>query len=234
MLPATSSTLSSARARGQAGGVASIALSRGRQPGLRGGGHVDEHACCDSPETLDFGFNDVTCMSLVPAYACGGMRFMVTTASSWQGEQAVSTAQPLATGRWVHVAVTLRDTVGTIYIDGAAAGSANGTLLTPWQLGARRKAGSAARSTARTLTSIGACRTCASAAAPCRPRKSPRCTPAHDPCAARSAAVLSYRMLGERRAPGSWRRSLDAHVRAVASSALAPRRSVHFKRFSWS
>lgn len=85
---------------------------------------------------FDFGFNDVTYMSLVPAYGRGGMRFMVTTASSWQGEQAVNTPQPLPSGRWVHVAVTLRGTVGTIYVDGAAAGTADGILLAPWQLGA--------------------------------------------------------------------------------------------------
>ena len=88
-----------------------------------------------SARIFDFGFNDVTYMSLVPAYARGGMRFMVTTASSWQGEQAVNTAQPLPSGRWVHVAVTLRGTVGTIYVDGAATGSADGILLAPWQLG---------------------------------------------------------------------------------------------------
>ena len=85
---------------------------------------------------FSFGFNDVTYMSLVPAPNRGGIRFMVTTASSWQGEQAIDTPQPLATGRWVHVAVTLSGTVGTIYVDGAAAGSADGILLAPWQLGA--------------------------------------------------------------------------------------------------
>jgi hypothetical protein len=88
-----------------------------------------------SARIFDFGFNDVTYMSLAPAYGRGGMRFMVTTASSWQGEQAVTTAQPLATGRWVHVAVTLRGTVGTIYVDGATGGTADGILLAPWQLG---------------------------------------------------------------------------------------------------
>jgi len=85
---------------------------------------------------FDFGFNDVTYMSLVPAYGRSGVRFMVTAASSSQGEQAVNTAQPLPTGRWVHVAVTLRGTVGTIYVDGSATGSADGILLAPWQLGA--------------------------------------------------------------------------------------------------
>jgi hypothetical protein len=85
---------------------------------------------------FDFGFNDVTYMALVPSHSSGGMRFMVTMASSWAGEQAVNTSQPLATGRWVHVAVTLHGTVGTIYVDGTVAGSADGILLAPWQLGA--------------------------------------------------------------------------------------------------
>lgn len=84
---------------------------------------------------FDFGFNDVTYMSLVPGAARGGIRFMVTTASSFQGEQGFNTAQSLPTGRWVHVAVTLSGTVGTIYVDGTAAGSADGILLAPWQLG---------------------------------------------------------------------------------------------------
>jgi len=44
-------------------------------------------------------------------------------------------ADPLATGRWVHVAVTLSGKLGTLYVDGVPAGSHDGIWMTPYQMG---------------------------------------------------------------------------------------------------
>jgi hypothetical protein len=57
------------------------------------------------------------------------------TNTSYFGEQTVSTG-PLAQGRWVHLAVTLRDRTCTLYVDGAAAAAIETMDLAPYQLGA--------------------------------------------------------------------------------------------------
>ena len=50
-----------------------------------------------------------------------GPRFAITTSGS-DGEQRVDATTQLTAGRWAHVAVTKAGNVGTIYVDGVAAG----------------------------------------------------------------------------------------------------------------
>jgi hypothetical protein len=64
----------------------------------------------------------------------GVMRFSVT-GTTYFGEQSISASSALPTGRWVHLAVTLSGTRGTLYVDGAAAGSNDAITLSAFQLG---------------------------------------------------------------------------------------------------
>jgi uncharacterized protein len=64
----------------------------------------------------------------------GGPRFAITTSGA-AGEQRVDATTQLTAGTWAHVAVTKAGNVGTVYVDGVAAGT--GTLsLNPADLGA--------------------------------------------------------------------------------------------------
>lgn len=63
----------------------------------------------------------------------GGPRFAITTTGS-AGEQRVDATAVLTAGTWAHVAITKAGNVGTLYVDGVAAGT--GTLnLSPADLG---------------------------------------------------------------------------------------------------
>ncbi|WP_158853093.1 beta-L-arabinofuranosidase domain-containing protein [Saccharothrix deserti] len=63
----------------------------------------------------------------------GGPRFAITTSGS-AGEQRVDATTQLAANTWAHVAVTKAGNVGTVYVDGVAAGT--GTIdLRPADLG---------------------------------------------------------------------------------------------------
>jgi hypothetical protein len=81
---------------------------------------------------FDFGSTDITYLALL--LSRDTLRVSVTN-TSYFGEQTVSTAA-LAQGRWVHLAVTLRDRTCTLYVDGAAAASIETMDLAPYQLGA--------------------------------------------------------------------------------------------------
>ncbi|GAA2032265.1 hypothetical protein GCM10009740_22900 [Terrabacter terrae] len=67
--------------------------------------------------------------------AGSGPRFAITTTGAG-GEQRINGSSRLPTGRWVHLAVTLRGQVGTLYVDGAVAGTNPGMTLKPADLGA--------------------------------------------------------------------------------------------------
>lgn len=82
---------------------------------------------------FDFGSSDIAYLALLPRDSGGAMRFTVTGTTGY-GEQNI-VAPALPTGRWVHLAVTLSGTTGTLYVDGVAAGSNNAIALAPWQLG---------------------------------------------------------------------------------------------------
>ena len=80
---------------------------------------------------FDFGSSDITYLALF--VSPDAMRVSVTN-TTYFGEQTVSTA-PLAKGRWVHLAMTLKDRTCTLYVDGAAAASIATMDLAPYQLG---------------------------------------------------------------------------------------------------
>ena len=63
----------------------------------------------------------------------GYIRYAITVGS---GEQQVNSTSALPTGKWVHVAITQKGTVGTIYINGVASGTNSSLTLTPSSLAA--------------------------------------------------------------------------------------------------
>jgi hypothetical protein len=83
---------------------------------------------------FDFGSSDIAYMTLIPRDSGGMLRFCVTGTTNF-GEQSITAASALPTGRWVHVAVTLSGTQGTLYVDGVAVGSNAAIALAPFQLG---------------------------------------------------------------------------------------------------
>ena len=82
---------------------------------------------------FDFGSNDVAYMALAPRDGAGRLRFQASRNQFWV-EQPLS-APALPTGRWVHVAVTLSGTEGTLYVDGSLVGSQPGIWMAPHQFG---------------------------------------------------------------------------------------------------
>ena len=71
---------------------------------------------------FDFGSSDIAYFGLMPGNGSSPMRCMFT-GTTWYGEQNIVAAGALPTGRWVHLAVTLSGTTGTLYVDGAVSGS---------------------------------------------------------------------------------------------------------------
>ncbi len=91
------------------------------------------NAAVNNARVFDFGSSDIAYLGLIPRASNGTMRFTVT-GTTWWGEQSI-VASALPTGRWVHLAVTLSGTTGTLYVDGVAAGSNGAMALAPHQLG---------------------------------------------------------------------------------------------------
>lgn len=84
---------------------------------------------------FDFGSGTGTYMYLCPeAGAAGPLRFAITTSGSG-GEQPINGPATLSSGVWHHVAVTLSNTVGILYLDGIAAGTNSSMTLNPYALG---------------------------------------------------------------------------------------------------
>jgi PKD repeat protein len=82
---------------------------------------------------FDFGTDTSNYMFLTPsAGGSNNLRFAITTGS---GEQQINGSQPLPTGGWHHVAVTLSGTTGTLYLDGEPIGTNNNITLNPSDLG---------------------------------------------------------------------------------------------------
>jgi hypothetical protein len=67
---------------------------------------------------FDFGNNTTSYMFLTPSSGDNTLRFAITTGGN-TSEQILDT-NPLPTGQWVHVAVTLSGDTGIMYINGAA------------------------------------------------------------------------------------------------------------------
>jgi hypothetical protein len=84
---------------------------------------------------FDFGSDDVAYVALTPGSASGDQRmYLMATREQFWPTQELHT-DPLPNDRWVHVAVTLSGTVGTLYVDGAPVVSHDGIWMTPYQMG---------------------------------------------------------------------------------------------------
>jgi uncharacterized protein len=83
---------------------------------------------------FDFGTGTTTNMFLT-ADDGTGPRFAITTSGS-SGEQRITSTTRLPVGQWVHLAVTLNGAVGTLYVNGAVAGTNTAMTLSPADLGA--------------------------------------------------------------------------------------------------
>jgi endoglucanase len=83
---------------------------------------------------FDFGTGTGNYMFLVPkSGATGHVHFAITTGS---GEQGIDGAAALSTGVWTHVAVTIANGVGILYVNGVEVGRNSSMTLTPNSLGA--------------------------------------------------------------------------------------------------
>ena len=84
---------------------------------------------------FDFGSGTRRYMMLTVRNGSGVPRFSITTEHGYN-EQVIDGAAALPTGRWVHVAVTVSDALGTLYVDGVEAASNTQMSLAPIDLGA--------------------------------------------------------------------------------------------------
>jgi hypothetical protein len=83
---------------------------------------------------FDLGSSDMAYLALIPRDSSGHLRCSIT-GTMWYGEQTMASTSALPTGRWVHLAVTLAGTVGTLYVDGAAVARNEAISFAPFQLG---------------------------------------------------------------------------------------------------
>ena len=84
---------------------------------------------------FDFGWDINHYMCLIPH--CGGanvLRFAFTL-DGIDGEQRINGTAELPYGQWVHVAVTVAGSVGTLYVNGSAVGSNTAMRYAPFRLG---------------------------------------------------------------------------------------------------
>jgi glucuronoarabinoxylan endo-1,4-beta-xylanase len=85
---------------------------------------------------FDFGGNTATNMFLTPQNGENGrVRFAITTGGAG-GEQRITAATAtMSAGIWYHVAVTLNDNTGTLYLNGVPVGTNSAMTLRPASLG---------------------------------------------------------------------------------------------------
>ncbi|WP_117210610.1 LamG domain-containing protein [Allorhizocola rhizosphaerae] len=83
---------------------------------------------------FDFGSSASVNMFLTARSDAGTARFAITT-GGYSREQRINAPAPLPTGTWTHVAVTLRDGVGILYVNRAEVGRTTGMTLSPASLG---------------------------------------------------------------------------------------------------
>jgi hypothetical protein len=83
---------------------------------------------------FDFGKDTSFNMFLTPAAYGAGMRFVITTIGQ-PGEQRINSAVTLPSKQWVHVAVSLAGSVGTLYVNGSAVGTNTAMSFLPFRLG---------------------------------------------------------------------------------------------------
>ncbi|GGL86642.1 hypothetical protein GCM10010129_33020 [Streptomyces fumigatiscleroticus] len=88
----------------------------------------------DWARIFDFGDGTTRYLYLAARNANGVPRFAVTTSGAG-GEQGLDGTAPLPLDEWSHVAVTIADGTGTLYVDGTAVARNTAMTLTPAALG---------------------------------------------------------------------------------------------------
>ena len=91
------------------------------------------NAARDWERVFDFGSGMNQYLFLTPRAGRGGLQFTISNNGGY-GSQTVSTPTPLATGRWVHVAVTLTGSTATLYVDGSQVGINTAMTRAPFRL----------------------------------------------------------------------------------------------------
>ncbi|MET9394047.1 beta-L-arabinofuranosidase domain-containing protein [Streptomyces sp. NPDC006624] len=91
----------------------------------------------DWTRVFDFGDDTGRYLYLAARNRSGVPRFAIT-ASGAGGEQGLDGTAPLPPGRWSHLAVTLADGTGTLWVDGTAVARDTAMSLTPAALGTLR------------------------------------------------------------------------------------------------
>jgi len=81
---------------------------------------------------FDFGSGTTQYMFLTPQAGGGGLRFTINLTNGW-GDQSLSSAT-LPAGQWVHVAVTLSGTTGTLYVNGSAVATNSQMTHAPFRM----------------------------------------------------------------------------------------------------
>lgn len=83
---------------------------------------------------FDFGSGTRRYMMLTARNGSGVVRYGISTVHGFN-EEVIDGTAALPSGRWVHVAVTLSGTLGTLYVDGVVAGTNAEMTLAPFDLG---------------------------------------------------------------------------------------------------
>ncbi|MCW2916907.1 MAG: secreted protein [Actinomycetia bacterium] len=89
----------------------------------------------NSARVFDLGFHKQTYMFLTPRTGAGKARFAMKICGM-DGEDFIDAAGPLPTGVWTHVAVTLGEGTGVLYVDGVESGRNAALVMSPLVLGA--------------------------------------------------------------------------------------------------
>ncbi|MDD2828318.1 MAG: alginate lyase family protein [Sulfuricurvum sp.] len=83
---------------------------------------------------FDFGSSDIAYLALLLNGSNKTMR-VATTGTMWYGEHNINAPSAISTNTWVHVAVTLSGSIGTLYLNGVEVASNNAVTFEPYQMG---------------------------------------------------------------------------------------------------
>lgn len=95
---------------------------------------VKANSLNDYARLFDFGTGTGSYMFLAPKVG-SGMQFSITVNGNAAGAEQTVSGPALTAGEWRHVAVTLADSTGILYVDGKEAGRNTNMTLTPKDLG---------------------------------------------------------------------------------------------------